>query len=76
MRQGDGEAAPSGRRAITGRLVRMGEDERDYDESFWRAIPPHQRVGMLWNMVLEAMAVKGIHGEPRLQGSVGSVRRP
>lgn len=55
MRPGDSEAMPPGRWAITGRLVRMGEDERDFDESFWRAIPPHQRVGMLWDMVLEAL---------------------
>ena len=63
-------------RVITGRVVRMGEAEREFDDAFWRAIPPHQRVEMLWDMVLDAMAVKGIHGEPRLQRSVGSIRRP
>jgi hypothetical protein len=38
--------------------------------------PWEQRVELLWQMVLDALAVKGIHGEPRLQRSVGSIRRP
>ena len=64
------------RRVVTGRLVRMGEDERAFDEAFWRSIPPHQRVELLWDMVLDALAVKGIQGEPRLQRSVGCIQRP
>jgi hypothetical protein len=76
MLDGDQQDAPRSPRVITGRLVRMGDAERDFDDAFWRAIPPHQRVEMLWDMVLDALAVKGIHGEPRLQRSVGSVRRP
>lgn len=76
MLDGNQQDAPSSPRVITGRLVRMGDAERDFDDAFWRAIPPHQRVEMLWDMVLDALAVKGIHGEPRLQRSVGSVRRP
>ncbi|MEO6597111.1 MAG: hypothetical protein ABIP94_20395 [Planctomycetota bacterium] len=67
---------PTGRR-VTGRLSRMGEDEHAFDDEFWRAIPGKQRVEMLWNMVLDALAVKGqLDGEPRLQRSVGSIRRP
>ncbi len=54
----------------------MGEAERDFDEEFWRAIPGKQRVEMLWDMVLDALAVKGVGDEPRLQRSVGSIRRP
>ena len=63
-------------RQVTGRLVQMGEAERDFDEQFWRSIPGKQRVEMLWDMVLDALAVKGIGDEPRLQRSVGSIRRP
>ena len=63
-------------RQVTGRLVRMGEAERDFDEQFWRAIPGKQRVEMLWDMVLDALAVKGITEVPRLQRSVGCIRRP
>lgn len=67
---------PPRQRVITGRLARMGEDERAFDDAFWRAIPPHERVEMLWDMVLDALAVKGINVEPRLDKSVGCVRRP
>ena len=63
-------------RNITGRLSRVGADEQAFDDAFWRAIPPQQRVEMLWDMVLEALALKGIDAEPRLQRSVGGIRRP
>lgn len=53
----------------------MGDAEREFDEQFWRAIPGKQRVEMLWDMVLDALTVKGIVDEPRLQRSVGSIRR-
>ena len=59
MRHDASQTASPGQRVITGRLVRMGEAERDFDESFWRSIPPHRRVEMLWDMVLDALAVKG-----------------
>lgn len=68
---------PPSPRRITGRLVPMGEAERDFDDQFWRSIPPEHRVEMLWDMVLDALAVKGqLNGEPRLQRSVCSIRRP
>lgn len=70
------QPAAAARRAVTGRLVRMGDEERAFDDAFWRSIPPEQRVEMLWDMVLDALEVKGIHGEPRLQRSVGVVQRP
>jgi hypothetical protein len=63
-------------RIVTARLVRMGEDERAFDDAFWHSMTGEQRVELLWQMVLDALAVKGIHGEPRLQRSVGSIRRP
>lgn len=71
----DGPEPP---RQIEGRLVRMGADEQAFDDAFWSRIPGEQKVEMLWDMVLEAMAVKGTDadGEPRLQRSVGRIVRP
>lgn len=63
-------------RIVTGRLVRMGEEEQAFDDAFWRSMTGEQRVELLWQMVLDALAVKGIDGEPRLQRSVGCIRRP
>jgi hypothetical protein len=55
----------------------MGEAEREFDQEFWRSIPGKDRVEMLWDMVLDALAVKGdTDGEPRLQRSVGRLLRP
>lgn len=67
---------PDAPRVFLGRVCRMGDDERSFDDDFWRAISPHQRVEMLWDMVKDALAVKGIHDEPRLQRTVGHLRRP
>jgi hypothetical protein len=63
-------------RVVTGRLARMGDDERAFDDALWRSVPPHRRVELLWDMVLDALAVNGIHEVPRLQRSVGCLRRP
>jgi hypothetical protein len=35
-----------------------------------------QRVEALWQMVLDALAVKGIHAEPRLHKHIGRIHRP
>jgi hypothetical protein len=75
MPRDDGDRSEPPRREVTGRLSQIGPDERAFDDAFWRSIPPHQRVEALWDMVLESLAVKGIHVEPRLQRSVGSIRR-
>lgn len=55
----------------------MGADEAAFDRSFWASIPGAEKVEMLWDMVLEAMTVKGQtdHGELRLQRTVGRVLR-
>lgn len=63
-------------RIVTGRLVRMGEDELAFDNEFWRAMTGEQRVEALWQMVLDGLMVQGIHVEPRLQRSVGHIHRP
>ncbi len=62
-------------RTVAGRLSRMGKDEEAFDREFWQQIPPHRRVEMLWDMVLDALAVKGILDEPRLQRSVCRLQR-
>ena len=73
---------PEGRRPdgriVRASLVRMGEDERAFDREFWRRMSPEQRVACLWDMVLDAMAVKGVtnFGEQGLQRSVGRILRP
>lgn len=70
----ESEQAPP--RIVSGRLVRMGPDEAAFDREFWRSIPPERRVELLWDMVLDALAVKGQpDGEPRLQRSVGQLHR-
>lgn len=63
-------------RIVTGRLVRMGEDELAFDNEFWRAMTGEQRVEALWQMVLDGLIVQGFHVEPRLQRSVGHIHRP
>lgn len=70
------------RRAMTGRVVRPGDgvDPFDdaFDRAFWRAMTGEQRVEALWAMVLDALDIQGRESddEPRLQRSVGRVRRP
>lgn len=64
-------------RTVTGRLVRMGPEEAAFDAAFWRGIPAEKRVELLWDMVLEALALKGdVKDEPRLQRSVCRMQRP
>ena len=56
-------------RRISARLVRRGEDEREFDREFWRQLTPEERVECLWDMVLELRTLKGLDGdEPRLAG--------
>lgn len=60
---------------MTAKLVRQGEDEREFDRQFWRQLTPEERVECLWDMVLEARALKGLDDEPRLQRSVLRIER-
>ena len=63
-------------RKIAARLVRQGHDEEAFDAEFWAAMTGEQRVELLWEMVLEARAIRGEVGdEPRLQRTVVSLRR-
>ncbi|MEY4674726.1 MAG: hypothetical protein RL148_2510 [Planctomycetota bacterium] len=64
-------------RIVTAKLVRMGREEAAFDEAFWRGIPAETRVELLWDMVLDALALKGeLKDEPRLQRSVCRMQRP
>jgi hypothetical protein len=60
---------------MTAKFVRQGEDEREFDRQFWRQLLPEERVECLWDMVLEARALKGLDDEPRLQRSVLRIER-
>ena len=63
------------RMAGSARLLRQ-PDDGSFDREFWRSIPPHRRVELMWDMVLEAGAWRGVtDGEPRLQRSVCRVER-
>ncbi len=63
-------------RRITARLVRQGEQEREFDAQFWRELGPEKRLELLWDMVLEAEVWKGSErGQPRLQRSVLRIER-
>jgi hypothetical protein len=64
------------RRLGVSRVTRQGQDDGSFDRVFWRAIPPAQRLEMVWDMVLESLAWRGDDGgEPRLQRSVCRVER-
>jgi hypothetical protein len=44
------------------RFVR-GADDGAFDRELWRAIPPAERLELMWDMVLEWLAWKGIIDE-------------
>ena len=49
-------------------------DEQDL--AYWTAIPPHQRLEVVWDLVLDFRAVQGLSGDqPGLQRSVCRVER-
>ena len=63
------------RMAGSARLLRE-PDDGSFDREFWRSIPSHRRVELMWDMVVEAGAWRGVtDGEPRLQRSVCRIER-
>lgn len=63
------------RLAGSSRLLREADDGA-FDRQFWDAIPPAQRVELVWDIVLDWLAWKGdTDGESRLQRSVCRVER-
>jgi hypothetical protein len=64
------------RRQGTARVVGLHDDDGSFDGTFWRRIPPAERLEMVWSMALEAGQWKGERGgQPRLQRSVCRVER-
>ena len=63
------------RRSVVVRMVRLQDSDQD-DAEFWARMTGEERVALLWDMVNEARAIKGLEGdEPRLQRSVEHIRR-
>ena len=60
----------------TVRVMRIRDDDGQADRAFWRGIAPEERFGMVWEMVLEHAAWKGIRDDQlRLQRSVCRLER-
>jgi len=58
------------------RVIRLHQDDGDCDREFWRTVSPHERLALVWDMVVEMQAWRGKDGsEPRLQRSVCRVER-
>lgn len=68
----------AGSRIITTRVLRGSRrDERDFDRRFWLDLGPEARFEAAWDMVLEAMTIKGRDDvEQGLQRSVEALQRP
>jgi hypothetical protein len=63
-------------RHVSVKKVLRGRQEAAASRAFWRGLTGEQRVGLLWDMVLEARVWQGLDGDqPRLQRSVCVLRR-
>ena len=60
----------------TGSVVRRGPDLDKAEADFWRAVPPEERLGYVFDMWNEEMTLKDptYEAPARLQRSVGGVR--
>ena len=64
------------KRTVRVRVGQLDVDGARFDEEWWAAYSPSERVGMMWELVLEARRWRGEDGdEPRLQRSVLRVER-
>ena len=55
----------------TARVVRLHEDDGAFDRDFWKSVPPDERLAMVWQIVLDELALRDPDAaEPRLQRSV------
>jgi hypothetical protein len=58
------------------RLVALHEDDGEFDRAFWSSVAPADRLAMVWQIVLDELAVRDPDAaEPRLQRSVCRVER-
>jgi hypothetical protein len=65
-------------RGVT-RLVKLHEDDGAFDRDFWRTVSPADRLAMVWQIVLDELALRDPDAaEPRLDKSVSRIkwRRP
>ena len=63
-------------RVISAQLVKLGDDDGNFERSFWRSVGPEGRFAAAWEMVLEAELFRGKDaGESRLQRSVQRIQR-
>ena len=63
-------------RKITARLVRRGEEEKEFDREFWRQAGHEARFAAAWQMVVESFVFQGRDvSELRLQRTVENLKR-
>ena len=62
-------------RVVTVRKGTLADNDR-LSVEFWAEVPPHERLALVWDMVLEHRAWQGLDGdEPGLQRSICSIER-
>jgi hypothetical protein len=70
------DSVPSPRPGITTRRFSSHAEADRHDAEFWNAIPPHERVLLVWRLSVEQWQLLGrAPDEPGLCRSVASVRR-
>jgi hypothetical protein len=72
----DAEQRAAARRArYQGGVARSFEEMAEVDLDFWLAMTPSARIGAIWSLTEDSLALEGQRGAtPRLQRSVGGVR--
>ena len=66
----------SAKKVIMSKLVLLNNMDRSFDLEFWDKVGVQGRFQALWQMVLEAEAIKGKNAEQsRLQRSVQNIKR-
>jgi hypothetical protein len=57
-------------------LVRLKEAKRSFDYEFWQSLPAEERLGAMWQLVVDMRILRGEHEvEPRLLRHVCSLER-
>ena len=57
-------------------LVRLKDAERAFDFEFWQSLPAEERLGAMWQLVVDMRILRGEHEvEPRLLRHVCSLER-
>jgi len=66
----------SAKKVIMSKLVSLNKMDRSFDLEFWDKVGVQGRFQALWQMVLEAEAIKGKNADQsRLQRSVQNIKR-